>query len=264
MKECNISLGFIGGGRITRIILQALKQKGIQCKEIKVYDPDSSQIEKLLSVHEKVKSLDNAAEAAEADLVFLAVHPPEVKNSLEAIKDTVKTEAVVVSLAPKIKIDIINQILDKSCPVIRMIPNAPSVINKGYNVIAYSNNLTFESNERHQQVRGLLEGLGELIHLDREDKLEAYAVITGMGPTYLWFQWHELYQIAKEFGMDDKEARGAISKMVKGSVETLLESELSFDEVMDLIPFQPLSQHHDSFREVYRNVLTKMYSKLKS
>jgi len=264
MKECNITAGFIGGGRITRIILQALKQRGIQCKAIKVYDPDSSQTEKLRSVNEQIKFFETAAEAADADLVFLAVHPPEVKNSLEAIKDSVKPETVLVSLAPKIKIGTINQILDKGCPVIRMIPNAPSVINKGYNVIAYSDNLSFEKNEYHQQVKGLFEELGELIHVDREDKLEAYAVITGMGPTYLWFQLHELYQIAQEFGMEDKEAREAISKMVKGSVETLLESELSIDEVMDLIPFQPLSQHHDSFREVYRNVLTKMYSKLKS
>jgi pyrroline-5-carboxylate reductase len=264
MKKCNISIGFIGGGRITRIILQALKQKGIQCKEIKVYDPDSSQIEKLQSVNEQIKNLENATEATVADLVFLAVHPPEVKNSLEAIKDTIKPETILVSLAPKIKIDNINKILEKSCPVIRMIPNAPSVINKGYNVIAYSNNLSFDTNERHQQVMELLKELGELIHVDQEDKLEAYAVITGMGPTYLWFQLHELYQIAKDLGMDDKEARGAISKMVKGSVETLLESELNFEEVIDLIPFQPFSQHHDSFREVYRNVLTKMYNKLKS
>ncbi|MFW5916359.1 MAG: pyrroline-5-carboxylate reductase family protein [Bacteroidota bacterium] len=263
MKNCNITAGFIGGGRITRIILQALKQKGIQCKEIKVYDPDSPQIEKLQSVNEQIKSFKNAAEAAEADLVFLAVHPPEVKNSLEAIKDTIKPETVLVSLAPKIKTDSINQILEKNCPVIRMIPNAPSVINKGYNVMAYSNSLSFEENEVHQQVITLLEALGDLIHVDDEDKLEAYAVITGMGPTYLWFQLHELYEIAKEFGMEDREAREAISKMVKGSVETLLGSELSIDEVMDLIPLQPLSQHHDSFREVYRNVLHNMYQKLK-
>lgn len=51
--------------------------------------------------------------------------------------------------------------------------------------------------------------------MDKEDKLEAYAVITSMGPTYLWFQLHELYEIAKEFGMSDGEARNAISKMVK-------------------------------------------------
>ena len=263
MKNCNITVGFIGGGRITRIILQAMKQKGIQCKEIKVYDPDSRQIEKLQAVNEQIKSFENVAEAAEANLLFLAVHPPEVKNSLEGIKDTINPKTVLVSLAPKIKIDTINQILGKNCPVIRMIPNAPSVINKGYNVMAYSNNLSFEENECHRQVKGLLEELGELIHVDQEDKLEAYAVITGMGPTYLWFQLHELYQIAKEFGMNDQEAREAISKMVKGSVETLLESELDFDEVMDLIPFHPLSKHHESFKEIYREILTKMYNKLK-
>ncbi|MDZ7742157.1 MAG: NAD(P)-binding domain-containing protein [Bacteroidota bacterium] len=263
MKNCNISVGFIGGGRITRIILQALKQKGIQCKEIKVYDPDGSQAEKLKSFNSEVSTVHSASDAAKSDMLFMAVHPPELKNVLKEINQEIETNTVLVSLAPKIKIQTITEMLGKDCPVIRMIPNAPSIINKGYNVIAYSNSIQFEENEVHQQVIKLLEALGDLVHVDKEDKLEAYAVITGMGPTYLWFQLHELYEIAKEFGMSDGEARNAISKMVKGSVETLLESELDFDEVMDLIPFQPLSQHHGSIKELYRNILTNMHNKLK-
>jgi len=264
MKNCNISIGFIGGGRISRIILKALKNKGIQCKQKKVYEPDAAQAEKLESIDSEVSMVQSAAEAVKSDMLFLAVHPPELKGLLEEINQTIEPETVVVSLAPKIKINAITEMIGKACPVIRMIPNAPSIINKGYNVIAYSNSMQFEENEVHQQVIKLLEALGDLIHVDDEDQLEAYAVITGMGPTYLWFQLHELYQIAKEFGMEDQEAREAISKMVKGSVETLLESEFSIDEVMDLIPFQPLSQHQDSFREVYRNVLHNMYQKLKN
>ena len=263
MINCNISIGFIGGGRITRIILQALKQKGIQCKQKKVYEPDASQAEKLKSFDNEVSMVHSAADAAKSDMLFMAVHPPELKNVLKEINQEIETDTVLVSLAPKLKIQDITEMLGKDCPVIRMIPNAPSIINKGYNVIAYSNSVQFEENEAHKQVIKLLEALGDLVHVDKEDKLEAYAVITGMGPTYLWFQLHELYEIAKEFGMEDQEAREAISKMVKGSVETLLESELNFDEVMDLIPFQPLSQHHESIKELYRNILTNMHNKLK-
>jgi len=262
MKKCNISPGFIGGGRITRIIIQALKKQGIQCKQIKVYEPDDSQAEKLKSSDNEVSIVQSAAETAKSDMLFLAVHPPALKGVLEEIAPFIEPGTVVVSLAPKMKINAITGIIGKDCPVIRMIPNAPSIINKGYNVIAYSNNVQFDKNEVHQQVINLLEAMGELIHVEGEDKLEAYAVITAMGPTYLWFQFHELYQIAKEFGMDDGEARNAISKMVKGSVDTLLDSELEFDEVMDLIPVQPLSQHHESIKELYRTILTNMHKKL--
>lgn len=263
MTKCNISIGFIGGGRITRIILQALKTQDIQCKEKKVYEPDASQAEKLKSYDNEISIVQSAADAAKSDMLFMAVHPPELKDVLKEINQEIETNTVLVSLAPKIKIRDITETIGKDCPVIRMIPNAPSIINKGYNVIAYSGNVHFKENEAHQQVIKLLEALGDLVHTDSEDKLEAYAVITGMGPTYLWFQLHELYQIAKEFGMSDQEARNAISKMVKGSVETLLESELNFDETMDLIPFQPLSQHHESIKELYRNILTHLHEKLK-
>ncbi|MGM0573785.1 MAG: pyrroline-5-carboxylate reductase family protein [Bacteroidota bacterium] len=263
MKKYNISIGFIGGGRITGIILQALQQKGMQCKGIKVYDPDTLKTEKIKGICKEMTVSQHAGETAAADVVFLAVHPPDIKTSLEEIKDTLSSDTVLVSLAPKVKISSITQTLGKTPPLIRMIPNAPSIISKGYNAIAYSGNLDFENNKMHQITGDLLQELGELVYTDDEDKLEAYAVISGMGPSYLWFQFHELYLIAREFGLSNEEARHAVSKMVKGSVETLLETDMAYEEVVDLIPFQPFSQHHNSFREVYRNVLTNMYNKLK-
>lgn len=91
MKKCNISLGFIGGGRITRIILQALKQKGIQCKEIKVYDPDYSQIEKFQSVNEQIKPFENVAKTAEsgqANMLCLAKIAIEDEKLIESTKSS--------------------------------------------------------------------------------------------------------------------------------------------------------------------------------
>jgi len=50
--------------------------------------------------------------------------------------------------------------------------------------------------------------------------------------------------------------------MVKGSVETLMESDMKHEEVMDLIPFYPLSQHHETIIKIYRDNLTKLYEEL--
>ena len=62
-----------------------------------------------------------------------------------------------------------------------------------------------------------------------EGKLEAYAIITAMGPTYLWFQLCELNELAKSFGLSEKEAAKAISKMTKGALKTLFDSGLQPD-----------------------------------
>lgn len=262
MKPLHFSIGFIGGGRATRIFFQAMKKQELQCQDIRVFDPEPTQIEKLQQTCPEIRPVETAREAASSDLVFLAVHPPEIQPSLETIRSALSSDAVVVSLAPKITIESIKHTLANDCPVIRMIPNAPAVINRGYNVIAYSSDISFEDNPLHNKILMLFRSLGEVTHTD-EKKLEAYAVISGMGPTYLWFQLHELYLLAKEFGLADEEAREAVSNMVMGSTETLLHTDLSYDEVIDLIPFHPLSQHHEKIRKIYREVLTNLYQRLK-
>ncbi len=41
MKPSYTKIGFIGGGRITRIILQAFQNKSIDFNEISVFEPDA-------------------------------------------------------------------------------------------------------------------------------------------------------------------------------------------------------------------------------
>jgi pyrroline-5-carboxylate reductase len=98
----------------------------------------------------------------------------------------------------------------------------------------------------------------------KEDKLEAYAVVVAMGPTYLWFQWHELRNLAESFGMSAKEAETSVAEMVAGAVKTLVGSGMSADEVMDLIPVKPLGEEEANIKAIYRARLEPLYKKLKS
>ena len=84
-----------------------------------------------------------------------------------------------------------------------------------------------------------------------------------MGPTYLWFQLSELNDLAKSFGLSEKEAAKAISKMTKGAVKALFASGLRPDEVTDLVPVKPIGERESDIREIYRSQLTALYGKLK-
>jgi len=140
-----------------------------------------------------------------------------------------------------------------------MIPNAPSIIGKGYNPVAFSPG--FSKSEAKDFLK-VVKPLGDSPEVD-EDKLEAYAIITAMGPTYLWFQLAELDEIAKSFGLSEKEAAKAISKMAKGAIKTLFNSGLNATEVIDLVPVKPLAEEEAGIRNAYRSRLTSLYGKLK-
>jgi pyrroline-5-carboxylate reductase len=254
------SMGFIGGGRITRIFLEAFKQKRMLPATVVVSDASAEVLQKLKARFPKVaiSQGDNGKPAAQ-EIVFLALHPPAIVGSLGEIKASLKAGAVLVSLAPKFSIKALSEGLGGFNRIVRMIPNAPSVVNEGYNPVAFGPGITTKEKE---DLSRLFKKLGDCPQVD-EEKLEAYAIITAMGPTYFWFQLYELLELGKSFGLTDKQAWKGIKKMLKGALETIDESGLSPEEVLDLIPVKPLGEDEAAIRNAYRTKLTGLYQKLK-
>jgi len=254
------AIGFVGAGRVARIILGGLKKAGRMPAKIVASDVNADVLKQLKSAFPEAQTvLNNNREAASQDLVFLGLHPPAMPGSLAEIKDSLRPGAIVISLAPKLSIARLTEGLAGFDRIARLIPNAASIIGEGYNPVAFSGALSLQEKE---QIVHLLSPLGKCPEV-AEDKLEAYAVVTAMGPTYLWFQWHELRNLAESFGMSAKEAETGVAEMVAGAIKTLVGSGMPADEVMDLIPVKPLGEEEANIKAMYRARLEPLYKKLK-
>lgn len=253
------SLGFIGGGRVTRIILEGFKRKNISFEKISFSDISPNALNQLKEKFPDITTAPNNPLPASHDVVFIALHPPAVISALDEIKPVLRQDATLVSLAPKIAISKISEKLGGFSKIVRMIPNACSIINQGYNPVTFSPSL--EESEKKDLLR-ILAILGECPEVD-EDKLEAYAILAAMGPTYLWFQLYELEKIGMTLGLASQEARSAVSCMAEGSVKTMNESGLVPDEVMDLIPVKPLGEDEEKIKGIYHARLEALFKKLK-
>lgn len=95
-----------------------------------------------------------------------------------------------------------------------------------------------------------------------ETSLEACAVISAMGPTYLWFRLDLPRKPGEEFGSTPDAARSAAAAMAHGSVASLLESDLPADFVMDLVSGRPMAENQPLIAETYRSRLRAVYAKL--
>ncbi len=84
-----------------------------------------------------------------------------------------------------------------------------------------------------------------------------------MGPTYFWFQWQTLRQLAATFGLGQSDADAALENMLQGAVKTLFNSGLDYEAVCDLIPVKPLADQEAQIREAFEGHLSKLYSRLK-
>lgn len=254
------SIGFIGGGRVVRILLGGWRRAGVEVSPVVVFEPDDAAFAVLeAAVSGAAIGRGNASDAAKQSIVFLAVHPPKLSEAAESIAAQLNDTAIVVSLAPKFTFGKLQELLGGFSRLARLIPNAPSLLGRGFNPIAYSDAL--DDSDR-QGIRSLLIPLGELPEVT-EGTLEAYAIIAAMGPTYFWPQWLELESLATEFGLERDDAHSALRAMTIGAVEMLTSSQLTPDEVVDLIPVKPLADFEPELREAYRSRLTALFEKIR-
>jgi pyrroline-5-carboxylate reductase len=114
-----------------------------------------------------------------------------------------------------------------------------------------------------KQVKKLLLVLGRTFKTD-EAKLEAYAIVSAMLPTYFWFQFEEMEKIAQQCGLNEKEAAKTVKATFKRTIKTYYNSGLSPDEVMDLIPVKPIGEHEAEIREIYQTKLMGLYGKIQA
>jgi pyrroline-5-carboxylate reductase len=252
------SIGFIGGGRVTRILLQAFKNKNTHFSKIVVTDTNPDVSANLKKTFPDIQ-VDNASVAASQDIVFISLHPPVVIDTLEIIKGNITSSTIVISLAPKITILKISSILNQSKNIARLIPNATAYINEGYNPVCFSS--VFDIKEKHH-ILSLLRIMGNTFEVN-EEKLESYAIMSAMLPTYFWFQWKELMEIGSKIGLTGSECSDSIQGTITASLNLMFKSDLNPGEVMDLIPVKPIGEYETQISEIYRSKLTALFEKIK-
>ena len=250
-------VGFIGGGRVARVLVGGWRHAEAAPREILVNEPDDAAFARLAELCPEVQR-SSMEEAAATDVVFVALHPPVIGPLLPALRPGLGAQAIVVSLAPKIALSTLTAGLGTT-RVARMIPNAPSIIGRGYNPVAFGDGLDAAARE---SLAALFAPWGTWPEVEEHD-LEAYAILTGMGPTYFWYQWQALREAAGQFGLSPERADDALRHMLDGALATLLQSGLPPAGVMDLIPVRPLQAIEDNVTAAYRTALPALFAKIR-
>jgi pyrroline-5-carboxylate reductase len=252
------SLGFIGGGRITKIFLQALTNKNFEFQSVVIFDTNADVLMALKQQFPNIVIAETPEQAAKQSSIFIALHPPMIMESLGKIAETVSVDTLVISLAPKITIEKIASKL-KTTNIARLIPNATSFINQGYNPVTFAAGFNATGKA---EVLDLLQLLGTTFEVD-ERKLEAYAILSAMLPTYFWFQWNELTKLGDPMGLTEEESNVAIKQTLQAAMNLYFESGLSPEQVMDLIPVKPIGEHQAQITDIYQTKLMGLFEKIK-
>lgn len=253
------TLGFIGGGRITRILLQAFKNENVSFDEVVVYDLNPEPAANLQRQFPSIV-ISDLEQAASQDIIVIALHPPVIMEMLDKIQPHMSEKTTLLSLAPKITMEKISGKLQKVSRIVRLIPNATSIINEGYNPVCFSSGIQAADK---QSLLQMLEVLGKTFEVT-ESKLEAYAIISAMAPTYFWFQWKKLCDIGEQIGLDKEASEQAVSATMNAALNTMFNSGYSWNEVSDLIPVKPIGEYEEEIMNMFEQKLVGLYNKISS
>ena len=252
------SIGFIGGGRITRIFLQGFQNQNLTFSSVTVCDINTETLSKLKKDYPFVEITDKVSDPASKEVVFIALHPPVIVEISGNLKDVIAKNALIISLAPKLSIQKLSGLLGTE-RIVRMIPNATSFVNLGYNPVCFNSGI--DKSEK-KSVLDVLGTLGNTFETE-ETKLEAYAIASAMLPTYFWFQWKELENISLKMGLTETESRETVYQTLKASLELMYHSNLNYAEVTDLIPVKPIGDHETDIKDTFNDKLLRLFNKIK-
>jgi pyrroline-5-carboxylate reductase len=250
----------MGGGRVASILLGGWAKAGVWPEKVVVSDPNDQTLARLKERYPQIETVgaDNTQPAAQ-EVVFFGVHPPVAAEVLGQVAPVLRPDALLISLAPKWNMAKLSAALGGFNRIARMIPNAPSIVGAGFNPVAFGAGLSEEERA------GLLEcfkvwGKSPVV---AEENLEPYALLTGMGPTYFWYQFYELLGVMQGAGLPDAEAFEGLKNMLCGALQVMEKSGLDAAQVMDLVPVKPLAELEVGVTEGYRTKLPALLAKIR-
>ena len=167
-----------------------------------------------------IKVADLAANVSAAEALLLVVKPQDMATVLAEIKSSINKSAVVVTFAAGKKISFIEEGLGTGNPVVRVMPNTPTLVGEGMAAVSLGAGVTAQQAEF---VSGFLAATGQVIEVS-EDLQDAVTATSGSGPAYFFRFVEAMVSGAKELGLSDEDATTLTVQTIVGAAKLLHES----------------------------------------
>jgi pyrroline-5-carboxylate reductase len=200
-------------------LIAALITSGVNPGLITISEKRTDRAAELVAKY-SIQQAPLAANVASAETLLLVVKPQDMAAVLEEIKSKINPAAVVISFAAGKTIAFIAQGLGTGNPVVRVMPNTPTLVAAGMAAASMGPGVT---EAQKQFVLGFLAATGKVIEVT-EDLQDAVTATSGSGPAYFFAFVEAMVAGAKELGLSDQDATTLTVQTIVGAAKLLDES----------------------------------------
>ncbi|MEE9302995.1 MAG: pyrroline-5-carboxylate reductase [Thiotrichaceae bacterium] len=222
MDKMDKILTFIGAGNMARSLIAGLIQDDTAF-EIRVSDPDESQLDTIKRNWQTVKTFtNNEAACKDVHIIVMAVKPQILPMLCVSLSTQLQaTRPLIISIAAGVRESTINQALGGSFPIVRCMPNTPALVQAGATGL-YANAQV--NDEQRSEAEGILRAVGITLWFTDEQQLDTVTAVSGSGPAYFFLVMEAMQKSASKLGLTDDEARLLVLQTAMGAAKLALES----------------------------------------
>ncbi len=220
------SITIIGAGHMATNILAGLAHAGTDLSHICITDKDPERLRQLSKQFSIKTSEDNHAAIKGANIVLLAIKPQSLADFAKACKQAFTKDHLIISILAATSISQLQNALGEHI-FIRAMPNILVALSQGQTILF--------ANTHQPKVEHFFSPLGVTKWVKDEAQLEAYTLLTGCGPGYLFFIMQSIIDASTKLGIDEKDAKAAVLQLFTGSAQMAKENSASLIELQQQV-----------------------------
>jgi len=214
----------IGAGNIGGALIGGMLSSGVSDREHLVATDSSTA--RADEIKEKwgieVITTGNREPVAAADVVVLAVKPGTVPFVLTDIRDVLRADQILISVAAAFPIALIEKAIRKPMPVFRAMPNIPIVVDEGATGLAGNSVAT---DEQREFVESIFRSAGVVCQVE-EEMMHAVTAMSGSGPAYIYMVIEALIAGGLKMGLSHQVSTRLAEQTCLGAAKLVRETML--------------------------------------
>jgi pyrroline-5-carboxylate reductase len=216
-----LRVAVLGAGKMGGILLQAfLKQQILHPDQLLATVAHADRAAALSAQWGVQVTTDNLAVVELADVILLGVKPFQVPDLIAQIGPALHTGKLLISFAASVKTGAIEQAAGIEIPVIRSMPNTPSMLGAGISALCRGRYVT---EPQMAFATRIFETVGRTVIVD-EKHMDAVTGLSASGPAFIYIILESLAEAGVKVGLPRDIATLLAAQTTYGAARMVLET----------------------------------------
>lgn len=227
-------ISFIGAGNMAEAMVKGLITSGlVGSDKITVSDASSHRLLHMKKTYGVGAVTENLKAAKGADVIVLAVKPKDAAAVLREIAPAVSLKQLVISIAAGVTVDGILKGLNKKARVVRVMPNAPALVQEGA-AAAYAGK---DTKAGDAELAGkLLSAICKVVVSIHDERLmDAVTGLSGSGPAYVFLMLEALSDAGVRAGLGREDSFLLAAQTMQGAASMALVTREPLSKLKDMV-----------------------------